>query len=83
MQKLLVCTGSKVLLPNTPYPAPATIVIDQSTGKIIDIRREHLDQNQITFETSAVEWVDAGNHTILPGLVECVHAQRFSFSINL
>ncbi|KAF9531665.1 hypothetical protein CPB83DRAFT_848537 [Crepidotus variabilis] len=70
MSKLLVCTGSKVLLPDTLTPVPATIVIDQNTGKIIEIRKTHLNRDQYSNESASIKWIEAGNYVVLPGLVD-------------
>jgi allantoinase len=70
MVQVLVCTGSKVLLPNGTGPVPATIVVDRSTGKIIDVRRSRVPREQLMFDS--VEWIDAGDNIVLPGLIEYV-----------
>ncbi|KAF8893304.1 allantoinase [Infundibulicybe gibba] len=66
MAKLLVCSGQKVLLPEWREPQPATIIIDTSTGKIIDI---HYGRPQIEM-TSDMASVDAGDSLVIPGLVD-------------
>ena len=71
MAEVLVCTGSKVLLPECADPVPATVIVDRSTGKIIDIRPSRISREQLTtFES--VEWIDAADNIVLPGLVEYV-----------
>ncbi|KAG6865367.1 hypothetical protein C0991_003144 [Blastosporella zonata] len=66
---ILICTGRNVLLPGNPLPIPATLTIDLSTGKIINI----VDSYQITNTASlagSIQWIDAGDKMILPGLVD-------------
>jgi allantoinase len=70
MAEFLVCTGSKVLLPECTAPVPATVIVDRSTGKIIDVRQSQISHEQLTLES--VEWIDAGDNIVLPGLVEYV-----------
>jgi hypothetical protein len=70
MAEFLVCTGSQVLFPDITDPVPATIIIERSTGKIIDVRRNQVSREQLPFES--VEWIDAGDKIVLPGLVEYV-----------
>lgn len=68
MADFLVCTGSNVLLPEATGPVPATIIVDRSSGKIIDVRPIRLSRQQLILES--VEWIDAGDNIVLPGLVE-------------
>ncbi|KAG6911147.1 hypothetical protein DXG01_003887 [Tephrocybe rancida] len=65
---ILICTGRNVLLPGIPSPVPATLTIDLSTGKIIEI----VDSYQTTIPQSneSVRWIDAGDKIVLPGLVD-------------
>lgn len=61
-----VFTGNRVVLPGADQPTPATIVVDIQTGKIIDTspgRSSPDDQLDVDF-------IDAGDKIILPGLVE-------------
>lgn len=63
-----IVTGRRVLLPDSSEPRPATITIDAS-GKITSLEevwraRDPSDQH--------VNWVDARDLTVIPGLVECV-----------
>jgi hypothetical protein len=68
MAKFLVCTGANVLLPGATDPVPATLVVDRSTGKIIDVRPTQLTREQLILES--VEWIDAADSIVLPGLIE-------------
>jgi len=72
MAELLVCSGARVLLPGISEPSPATIVVNKSSGKIIEVREGQYNREQLGLETKSVEWVEAGNSIVLPGLVECV-----------
>jgi allantoinase len=74
MAEFLVCTGSKVLLPEGTDPVPATVIVDRSTGKIIDVRQRQISREQLPLEP--VEWIDAGDNIVLPGLVEYGHSFR-------
>lgn len=71
MSDLLVCTGSRVLLPEYDEPNPATIIVDKSSGKIVDVRRDRITHDQLALDAILVEWLDAGERVVLPGLVEC------------
>lgn len=86
MAEFLVCTGSKVLLPEKADPVPATIIVDRSTGKIVEVRRNQVTREQVQLES--VEWIDAGDNIVLPGLIEYVirtshinHLRALSFDI--
>lgn len=72
MLDYLVCAGPKVLLPGNDDPTPASIIVDKSSGKILEVRQgQHTTQDLGLVECS-VEWIDAGNNIVLPGLVEFV-----------
>jgi len=80
----LVCAGSKVLLPENADPVPATLVIDKVSGKIVDIKPgvHHRDSLGLA---GAVEYVDAGHLTVIPGLVEQVsfpHCQPIAHDLQ-
>ncbi|TFK44719.1 hypothetical protein BDQ12DRAFT_593525 [Crucibulum laeve] len=64
-----VCTGPKVLLSGNEAPQPATIIIDNSTGKIIDIRQGQLGKSDL-YLNGDITWIDAGDKVVLPGLVD-------------
>lgn len=66
----LVLTSNNVLLPGHKVTQPATIAIDTSTGKIIDIQ---LDRNLKAPYGIGAQFIDVGDRYILPGLVESVH----------
>ncbi|KAG6857691.1 hypothetical protein H0H87_004107 [Tephrocybe sp. NHM501043] len=66
---ILVCTGRNVLLPGIPSPVPATLTIDLSTGKLIHIADGYQTTNPDRRD-STVRWIDAGDKTVLPGLVD-------------
>jgi len=70
MADFLVCTGPNVILPDATVPVPATIVVNRSTGKIIDVRPTQLTPAQLMLES--VEWIDAADNIVLPGLIEYV-----------
>ena len=75
MVEFIVCTGKGALLSDVDEPTPATILIDNVTGKITEIQKIY--QNRTEFEaarpsTAIAAWVDAGDKIIIPGLVECV-----------
>lgn len=70
MSNLLVCSASKVLLPGRDNPTAATIIVDKVSGKIIDVRETLLDRDGEEFASQSVEWLDAGENVVLPGLVE-------------
>lgn len=63
-----------MLLPDNNEPTPATVVIDKHSGKITQIRPGQLALEELGLEGN-VEWIEAGNNIVLPGLVECVQLQ--------
>jgi hypothetical protein len=74
MASFVVCSGQRVLLPDNNEPTPATVVIDKHTGKIVQIRPGQLTEEELRLEGN-IEWIEAGNNIVLPGLVECVYLQ--------
>jgi len=68
MAEFLVCSGANVLLPEATLPVPATIIVDRSTGKIVNVRPIQLTREQLILES--VEWIDAADNIVLPGLIE-------------
>ena len=72
MSSLLICSGSKVLLPGCEHPKPASIIIDKVSGKIIEVVDHQANPGDFALDDGAVEWVDSGDNVVLPGLVECV-----------
>jgi len=85
MSQFLVCSGQRVLLPETDIPQPATVVIDISTGKITDVRLGKHSRSDLTLylpSNSEITWVDAGNKIILPGLVEYVLSSPINVNIQ-
>ena len=70
MASLLVCSASKVLLPGQDEPTAATIIVDKASGKIIEVREALLRRDGGHFDGQSVEWIDAGDNVVLPGLVE-------------
>ena len=68
--RLRVFTSGNVLLPGAETPLAATIEVDADDGRI---RRIYTQQRQRTDYPSIPDsdWIDAGDHWILPGLVEC------------
>jgi len=67
---ITVCTSSNVLLGF--HPQPATIVINNTTGKITDIYDRCMARDSFPPHT---RYIDAGSRYILPGLVEYVALQ--------
>ena len=74
MASFVVCSAQRVLLPDSNEPTPATIVIDRHSGKIIQVRPGRLTLQEIQLDGN-IEWIEAGNNIVLPGLVECVQLQ--------
>ena len=74
MVSFVVCSAQRVLLPDNNEPTPATVVIDKHSGKIIQIRPGQLAHEELRLEGN-IEWIEAGNNIVLPGLVECVQLQ--------
>ncbi|KAF9566750.1 allantoinase [Agrocybe pediades] len=70
MAAYLLCTGSRVLLPGADQLSPASILIDKSSGKIIQVQQGELSPDQLGLEVLAVEWIQAGQSVVLPGLVD-------------
>ncbi|PPQ63996.1 hypothetical protein CVT24_009425 [Panaeolus cyanescens] len=82
MVDYLVFSGNNVLLPGNDSLQKATIVVDTLSGKIIIIRPllpTSLEQLSNEFAPKTVQWVDAGDKLILPGLVEQVY---LNYSLN-
>ncbi|TFK21957.1 allantoinase [Coprinopsis marcescibilis] len=67
--ELVVCTGTRVLLPDQDIPVPATIVIDKSTGRIIDVQQKFSTRKDFS-NPQISSWIDAGDLVVLPGLVD-------------
>lgn len=68
----LIFTSQNVILPDYDRPVPASIKVDRSTGKIIEI----VTSGTSLPEDGLAELVDVGSKYILPGLVECVTFMR-------
>ncbi|KAF8906519.1 hypothetical protein CPB84DRAFT_1769980 [Gymnopilus junonius] len=66
----LLCTGSRVLLPGEDELVEASVLIDQSSGSIVDIQRCLKTPEQLGLSLDQVEWVQAGKNVVLPGLVD-------------
>ncbi|KAF4620788.1 hypothetical protein D9613_000700 [Agrocybe pediades] len=60
----------EVLLPGADQLSPASILIDKSSGKIIQVQQGELSPDQLGLEVLAVEWIQAGQSVVLPGLVD-------------
>lgn len=71
MAIFVVCSAQRVLLPDNSEPTPATIVIDKRSGQIVQVRPGQLTHEELGLDED-VEWIEAGNNIVLPGLVECV-----------
>jgi allantoinase len=71
MASFVVCSAQRMLLPDNNEPTPATIVVDKHSGKIIQVRLGQLTREEIRLDGN-IEWIEAGNNIVLPGLVECV-----------
>ncbi|KAF8692084.1 hypothetical protein AX14_002630, partial [Amanita brunnescens Koide BX004] len=69
MSRLLVYTGSRVLLPDSDALQPATIVVDLATGKILNIYHAQIAQHDLQLPEDTT-WLDAQDKVILPGLVD-------------
>ena len=67
---LLLCTGTRVLLPGEDDLVEASLLIDRQSGKIIDVQRGLKTPDQFGVNQTLVEWIQAGNNVVLPGLVE-------------
>ena len=72
-----VFTG-RALLPGFDSPRPATIEVSIQTGKITAIHRERRERDAYP-GIEDVNWLDAGNKFILPGLVEYVDIWIFDY----
>ena len=70
----LICTGRNVVLPDLSSPVPATFTVDLSTGKITHLVLGY-QSSDARSDDSTVQWIDAGDKFVLPGLVECVSAE--------
>lgn len=73
MSDYLVCSGENVMLPGQNSLQKATIIVDKSSGKIVNIRHTRptsLEQLSNEFAPKTIQWVDVGDKVILPGLVE-------------
>ncbi|PPR07399.1 hypothetical protein CVT26_013715 [Gymnopilus dilepis] len=67
---LLLCTGTRVLLPGEDDLVEASLLIDRQSGKIIDVQRGLKTPDQFGVNQTLVEWIQAGNNVVLPGLVD-------------
>jgi len=79
MSEYLVCSGLKVLLPGCDNPSPASIVINKELGKISEVRRGQHTKQDLGLTGHSVEWIDAGDNIVLPGLIESVLFHGFRF----
>lgn len=70
--KTHVFTSNRVILSGNDQPVPATILVDPLTGKIIDVKHGHTQRAALLDPTAVSAYTDAGDHLIMPGLVECV-----------
>jgi hypothetical protein len=85
---LIVFTGKNAILPDCETPCPATIIANQSTGKITHLVHERLTIDELDAHVvgwrndshSEVKWIDAGDNFILPGLVEYA-SERFVLQV--
>lgn len=66
---LRIFTSDNVLLADAEAPAPATIIVDASSGKISEVRQGRARRSDFP-EVPDDDWVDAGKQWIIPGLVE-------------
>ena len=70
---LQVYVGNNVLLPGSPVPRPATVLISTKTGKIIDVREgRHVRADYADIADDDSHWVDVGDKYLFPGLIEYV-----------
>ncbi|KAH7097867.1 allantoinase [Auriculariales sp. MPI-PUGE-AT-0066] len=67
MSDVIIFTSSYVLLPDALEPAPATIEVSRASGRITRIAPGRAVQATYA---SDIEFHDAGDKTILPGLVD-------------
>ena len=65
----IVFTSQNVLLPGKDDPSPATIEVDSSTGKIVSVRLSYSSRSEYP-SVADDQWIDVGEHCILPGLIE-------------
>ncbi len=72
MSSLLICYGSKFLLPGCEHPKPACMIIDKASGKIIEVMHRQASPKDFALDEGTVEWIDSGDYFVLPGLVEYV-----------
>jgi allantoinase len=64
----VVITGDNVWLnAQQSEPLTATIEISASTGKILGVFRERRERSAYG---NGVEWIDAGNAVVMPGIVD-------------
>lgn len=71
--QFLALISKQTILPSSSHPVPCTIIINKSTGKILDVRPNKLIlKSQIESELSApIEWVQIKDgRTLIPGLVD-------------
>ncbi|KAF8658321.1 hypothetical protein AX16_002089 [Volvariella volvacea WC 439] len=68
MSNIIAFTGSNVLLSGSENLQPATILVDQHTGKIISVHQGH--RNAGAVPSGEIAWIDAGDKYLLPGLVD-------------
>ncbi|EJD00776.1 allantoinase [Fomitiporia mediterranea MF3/22] len=65
----VVFTSNNVLLPGNESCKPATVIADKTTGKIVEVRESRSSRSDFP-EANDNEWIDAGDKSILPGLVD-------------
>ena len=69
--QISIFISNNVLLLGKDQPKPATIVVDNNTGKIVEVKESRATREEYPDVTDE-HWIDAGDKMILPGLVEYV-----------
>ncbi|KAH8115738.1 allantoinase [Phellopilus nigrolimitatus] len=66
---VLIFTSDNILLTGSQKLAPATLIVEKSTGKILEVKETRSTRADFP-EIADDDWVDAGDRWILPGLVD-------------
>ncbi|KAI5117578.1 hypothetical protein M0805_005640 [Coniferiporia weirii] len=66
---IFVVTSQNVLLSGWDKPSPATLIVDKTSGKIIEVRKMRTAREDFQDATDE-NWLDASEKWILPGLVD-------------
>ncbi|BGP02769.1 Allantoinase [Rhodotorula toruloides ATCC 204091] len=63
-------SSSRVFSAAAPSGAPATVEVDKASGRVKRVHERVIKRDELAGAVDEVDWVDAGEQWILPGLVD-------------